>query len=142
MSDQVTLNETQRLYVIPCGKGFSCLGYDNAERERVAVLQWLGEAVPDISTGTLAHYQAYQDAMAKGAAHNRATGKRCPANLDSRLAPFEGERVEVTSPDGYKTRFIVGKSTGWMPCYLEVKTRRSSGGGAVYVPEGATIRRV
>jgi hypothetical protein len=39
-----------------------------------------------------------------------------------------------------RSRFIVGKSTGWAPIHLEIKTRRSTGGAAAYVPDGATIR--
>lgn len=63
-------------------------------------------------------------------------------NLNPRLTPFykNNERVEVTYKDGTKERFWVGKSTGWKPCYLEIKKRNSYGGGAAYLPEDATIR--
>ena len=63
-------------------------------------------------------------------------------NLDERLTPFykSGERVEVIEPDGTKNRFWVGKSTGWKPCYLEIKKRNSYGGAQAYIPEGAKIQ--
>jgi hypothetical protein len=45
------------------------------------------------------------------------------------LAHLLGHRVEVVDKFDETRRFIVGKSTGWRPCLLEVKTRRSMGGG-------------
>lgn len=39
-----------------------------------------------------------------------------------------GERVEVVYNDGEIERFYVGKSTGWRPSYLKIKTTRSLGG--------------
>jgi len=50
------------------------------------------------------------------------------SGLTSQLLGLEGWRVEVVDVDGDTRRFIVGKSTGWRPCHLEVKTRRSYGG--------------
>lgn len=137
-----SINQEQRLYVLPSGNGYSCLGFDFAEKRRVAVLEWLGEKPAPMATGTAEHFTAYEAAMSRGAAHNRATGRRCPAELDKRLAPFEGRRVEVTAPDGSRERFIVGKSMGWLPIFLEIERRDSSGGAGAYVPEGATVRAV
>ncbi len=137
-----SINTDQRLYVLPAGKGYSCLGFDFAERRRVAVLEWLGDKPAPMATGSAEHFAAYESAMARGAAHNRATGQRCPAELDKRLAPFEGRRVEVTAPGESRRRFTVGKSGGWLPVYLEIKTRRSMGGCAAYVPESATVRAI
>ncbi len=55
------------------------------------------------------------------------------SDLDARFTPYyaSGERVEVTYADGETERFYVGKSTGWKPIYLAIKTSRSHGGGAV-----------
>lgn len=78
--------------------------------------------------------------MRAGAEHAAATGTRCPAELTPALVGLEGKRVLVTYPDGTESRFYVGKSTGWMPCHLEIKRRDSWGGGAAYVPEGARVR--
>lgn len=47
------------------------------------------------------------------------------ADLIPQLKGFEGYRVEVIDDYNEKRRFIVGKSTGWKPCHLEIKTRRS-----------------
>ena len=48
--------------------------------------------------------------------------------LKSPLHPYYGQRVEVVDRYGNKRRFWVGRSTGWKPVYLEVKTTRSMGG--------------
>lgn len=63
------------------------------------------------------------------------------SDLDSRFdyAYKEKRRVEVVYNDGTKSRFWVGKSTGWKPRYLEIKTRRSIGGSSIYAPKDAKI---
>lgn len=40
-------------------------------------------------------------------------------------------RVERNT-DGIKERFYLGRSTGWIPIYLEIKTNRSTGGSALH----------
>jgi hypothetical protein len=51
-------------------------------------------------------------------------------SLSPQLKGLEGHRVQVTDTPGSASRnFIVGKSTGWVPAHLEVKTSRSFGGG-------------
>lgn len=53
------------------------------------------------------------------------------SDLTPQLVGLEGKRVEVEDiGDWHKHRFWVGRSTGWRPCHIEVKTRRSSGGCA------------
>lgn len=50
------------------------------------------------------------------------------SGLTKQLIGLEGWRVEVKTTYGETRRFIVGKSTGWRPCHLEIKTNRSMGG--------------
>lgn len=52
------------------------------------------------------------------------------SGLSPQLKDLRGWRVEVVDKYGETRRFIVGQSTGWKPCSLEVKTRRSFGGFA------------
>jgi hypothetical protein len=52
------------------------------------------------------------------------------SGLTPQLCGLAGKRVEVVTTYGETRRFIVGRSTGWRPCHLEIKTRRSSGGNA------------
>lgn len=135
-----SINREQKLYVIKCGNGYSCLGFEYAEKRRRAVLEWLGETVEPMRLGTKKHFAAHQAAMERGAMHSRLTGNRCNAELNPSLIGLEGKRVEVIDKDGNRDRFYVGKSTGWMPCHLEIKRRDSSGGCAAYVPQGAIVR--
>lgn len=135
-----SINHEQKLYVLTSGNGYSCLGFEVAERKRVAVRKWLGLDASPEEAGTPAHWRSYENAMSLGAAHYTITKDRCPADLEPALIGLEGKRVEVTAPDGTRNRFYVGKSTGWMPCHLEIKRRDSTGGGAVYLPEGSTVR--
>jgi hypothetical protein len=58
------------------------------------------------------------------------TGERSCAELSPQLIGLEGHRVEVVTMHGERRRFIVGKSTGPIPCHLEIKRRDSSGGVA------------
>ena len=51
------------------------------------------------------------------------------SGLSPQLTGWEGWRVEVVDKEGEAPRrFIVGRSTGWRPCHLEIASRRSSGG--------------
>lgn len=54
---------------------------------------------------------------------------RSDAGLSPQLVGWEGWRVEVVTTYGETRRFIVGRSTGWIPCHLEIARRDSSGGG-------------
>jgi len=50
------------------------------------------------------------------------------SDLSSQLIGLEGWRVEVVIDYGETRRFIVGRSTGWKPCHIEINNRRSLGG--------------
>lgn len=129
-----SVNVEQGLYVLPCGGGYSCLGFDVAHARAAAVAAWANLPAPDPALkGTLAGLAAYQATMAKGEAHARKTGQRCPADLTPQLVGLEGRRVEVVQ-HGETRRFNVGKSTGWFPCHLEVHNRRARGGPAAFGP--------
>ena len=41
-------------------------------------------------------------------------------------------RIERKESDGYKERFYIGRSTGWIPIYLEIKRNDSTGGTALW----------
>lgn len=63
-------------------------------------------------------------------------------NLSPQLVGLEGWRVEVTTVgDGTKWRFIVGKSTGWRPCHLEI-SRRSAHGGHMARDRYGSVRKL
>jgi hypothetical protein len=54
---------------------------------------------------------------------------RSDAGLTRDLIGLEGWRVEVVDyMTQEKRRFIVGRSSGWRPCHIELKLRTSRGG--------------
>ena len=63
------------------------------------------------------------------------------SGLNPQLTGLEGCRVEAVTLQGNTRRFIVGRSTGWRPCHIEIARRDSMGGGTA---EGkyASIRRL
>ena len=138
-----SINTEQRVYVMPCGDGFSCYGFDVLDRKARSVAAWLeteaapGDELRDArrmldaigahAVGTAEHFAACDAVMVAGAQLNARTGKRCPAELVPALIGLEGKHVECEHY-GERVRFYVGKSTGWMPGHLMIKTRRSIGG--------------
>lgn len=136
------INKGQKLYGITKGNYTSYIGFDVAERLRQAVIKWVGKDATPMRQGTKKHYNAYRNAMLLGQSHYFMTKQKCEAELTPELIGLEGKRVEVTYPDGDKSCFYVGRSTGWMPCHIEVENNNSSGGGAVYFPKGSTLRLV
>lgn len=69
--------------------------------------------------------QARWDALT----HDERERMRDNSQLSPQLLGYENCRVEVVDKWNHKRRFWVGKSTGWRPIHLEIKTRRSTGGG-------------
>ncbi len=121
----------------------SCLGHENAERRRHAVLAWLGLPCAAVPLGSDEHLQAYQKAMRLGEAHHQRTGKRCPALLTPTLIGLEKTRVAILDPKGRETRrFWVGKSTGWMPVHLSLPRINTRGGFPVDLNPGDQVRIV
>ena len=66
----------------------------------------------------------------------RDTSKLHPA-----LVPLKGYRVEGTYC-GKRQRFIVGQSTGWVPCTLGMRSTRANGSSDVLTAENFTLTRV
>lgn len=69
------------------------------------------------------------------------TAARDDGGLTPQLRGLEGWRVEVTTTYGEVRRFIVGRSTGWRPCHLEI-TRRNASGGSPAERTYASVRRL
>jgi hypothetical protein len=134
----VTINKAHELYVIPCGNGYSCLGFDVVIDKIHKLIKWLEKynvtyAVSDIERGTIATYELYQRILATAKETTEAFKVRCDIDLCPQLIGLEGKRVEVKEGNE-KRRFWVGKSTGWMPIHLEIKRRSSLGGMGILGP--------
>lgn len=141
-----SINTEQGLYVMPCGSGFSCHGFDVLDRKARSVAEWMERkaaagdatraaialrvAISASVPGTAEHFAACAAVMDAGRAFNAQTGERCPAELVPALIGLEGKRVECEHY-GERVRFWVGRSTGWMPAHLMIKTRRNPGGEAL-----------
>lgn len=153
-----SINAAQRLYVIESGPGFSCYGFDVLDRKARTVAAWIsregfqprindiydfkrvahfGDNLPAL--GTAEHFAACDAMLSRGAEFAAQTGKRCPAELVPAFIGREGERVECDYY-GERVRFYIGKSTGWMPAHLRIRTRRSSGGEALSASAISNIR--
>jgi hypothetical protein len=132
--DKVTKAAHGDLFCIPAGKGFTCLGFDVCRERTARVAAWLQrpDLAPKARRGSLRSFGEYARAMRIAATYCGVTGTRCEVELSPQLVGLEGKRVEVvdTWEGATPRRFIVGKSTGWCPCHLEIATRRSMSGGA------------
>ena len=129
-SKEITVNNEQRLYVIPCDGGYSCHGFDVVERLISSYAQESGLPLPVGQAGTPERYAQYLQLCRDMYEIHEKTGKRFNCELVPEFIGREGERVEVETLDGEKYRFYIGKSTGHIPIHLEIKRRDSTGGGA------------
>lgn len=134
-----SINTEQKLYIISYGDRFTCYGFDVLDRKARAVAQWSKVIPPLAEPGTLNHFEECARIMDYGTKYATETGTRCNAELTPQLIGLEGRRVEVVDCYGERRRFKVGKSTGWMPCHLELANSRSISGGPV---TGAPFRSV
>jgi len=146
----IRINREQKLYVIPCGDGYTCLGFDVCERKTKALHKELLKVYSTYKDtvlakqvtrkGTYKAYFHYRELVELAGSINKTNGHRFTCELEPRLMGLEGKRVEVTSKDGEKRRFIVGKSTGFIPIHLEIARKTSSGGPGVTLFDTDTIR--
>lgn len=127
----VTVNKDQGLYVIPERGGYSCLGFEVCYNRTIKLADEMGIRVNLKRKGTKKAYQVYQKLVKIARQRNAATGWRSESELTPELIGKEGQRVEVVTSYGEKMRFIVGKSTGFIPCHLMIMRSNSHGGGAV-----------
>jgi hypothetical protein len=144
---RIAINRALRVYVIPTKHGrrdgFTCLGFSVAFDKATRVARWLTDRGVEVefpseaSIGRVRGYREYTAVVLAARKHFRSSGERCPAELINELVGLEGSRVEVIDSEGNKRRFWVGKSTGWIPCHIELARRDSSGGFPVY---GAPFR--
>lgn len=139
--DLKSINTEQGLYVIAAGDGYSCYGFDVLDRKARAVAAWSKVVPPSAEPGTRGHFEQCNAILDHGAKYAAKTGTRCDAELTPQLVGLEGKRVEVVDCYDEKRRFRVGKSTGWMPCHLELGGR-SNGGPAVSGTPFKSIRRI
>lgn len=148
----VTVNQDQRLFVIPCGEGFSCLGFDVCynrllqlatklyEKFRISVLD---EKILDTEIGTLKQYEQYQKAVRNIGARNLGTffNNNTPKKVQRLLEDYRRSESKIrivlgdpeTGRDWMEENDVlgrVGRSTGSMKVPLLIADGEC-GGGAI-----------
>jgi hypothetical protein len=122
------------LYIIPARKGFSTLGFDRLMQLGNALAaeldRWDLTPLP-AERGTMQAYEKYAALVEVARQRHVATGFRSRVGLTPQLVGLEGKRVEIVDSYGERRRFQVGRSTGWVPCHLEISRRNATGGPAV-----------
>jgi len=142
MGQTVKVNRAQRLYVMPSGAGFSCWGFDVLKRRSKALAAELGMPYTAHRAGSKAAFAQHEALTAMAAQRNGASGWRSSIDLTPQLVGLEGKRVEVVDSDGARRRFTVGKSTGWIPCHLQIARANCHGGPAVMGAPFKSVRVV
>lgn len=140
----VTINRAQELYLIPAGRGFTTLGFDECLDRIAKYAQSLGLDVDPCNAerGSMAAYQYYQSLSEAIKIRWEKTGEVCNAYLTPQLIEMEGKRVEVVDCNGITRRFWVGRSTGWVPCHIALSRISQHGGPAVWGDPFQSIRIV
>jgi hypothetical protein len=126
----VGIDPQTKLYIIKHAEGMSTLGwYVCKDRtERMALNLGMTDFTAP-ATGTREAYDMMLTLQEALKLKFERTGEKACYDLSPQLLGIEGHRVEVVDHEGEAPRrFIVGKSTGWAPCHLEIKTTRSTGG--------------
>jgi len=131
----VTLNAEQRLYVIPCGDGYSCLGFDNARGHADQIATRLKQPLLGFAPGdhgSLAGYAKYQAAID---AWGRSPLTR-QTYFDPGTDPTAARALETCRRDGRKVRLVQGE-TATGRCWLDehdVVGRIGRSAGTLKVP--------
>jgi len=107
--------------------------------KRLAIELNMPVPVPPAENELMALYGYYTDLQEIARKKNAETGWRSSAWLNPSLIGLEGHRVEV-SDGGKPYRFNVGKSTGFMPCHLQIHSSRSLSGMAVSYKPFKSVR--
>lgn len=127
----ITINKKEKLFVIQDEKYTSCLGFDVLERRFTKLAEEIGYKPVSKTPGTLKRYNEYHSLLDFCRKKHEETGWRSQSELIPEFIGREGQRVEVVTSWGETFRYYIGKSTGFIPCHLEVKRKDSSGGGSV-----------
>lgn len=120
------------LYVITTypGGGVSTYGWDHVLEQVERLTLGFGETdVPSLARGSREALDTMLALMERARVEFEETGEPNVGNLTPGLSGLEGWRVEVIDEaDDEPRRFIVGRSTGWIPVHLELHNTRSRGG--------------
>lgn len=153
------MNTKQRLYVMPCGDGVSCLGFDNAHAGAVQAATITGrpELNPPKRRGTVRAFRAYKAAQSALIAFYREHPDRThfdpgtPYEVTRALesARSSGQRVRIWCGDTktgrawaeeYDVTGTIGRSMGPLKSPLLLPLASSHGGAAILTACVVAIR--
>lgn len=118
----IKINKEEKLYVLSTdGKYFSCLGFELVMKRAKALSEEINEKFKIQRPGTKKAYKELCRLTEIARRKNKATGWRSQSELYKPFINNEGKRVEVEYTWGEKEKFIIGKSTGWIPCHIMLK---------------------
>lgn len=126
----VGIDPQSQMYVIKHGDAITTLGWEVvADRIERMALNLVFEDFKVPASGTREAYDTMMNLQLALKQRYERTGEKAIYDLTPDLLGLEGHRVEVVDHEGDQPRrFIVGRSTGWAPIHLEIKTTRSTGG--------------
>lgn len=113
----VTLNAEQRLYVIPCGDGYTCLGFDNARGHADQIAARLDRPELAFAAGDHGSLDGYAKYLAAIDAWARSPLTR-QTYFDPGTDPKATRALESCRRDGRKVRLVLG-DTGTGRCWLD-----------------------
>lgn len=136
MERNVTINHDHELYVIEKEHGTTSLGFDVClDRIERYMTELTGRGkLPErymdydaklLGRGTMLAYDTYQNLLDVLRTVVEEQGEQAVSELSPQLTGLEDHRVQVVDKHGETRRFVVGMSTGWLPCHLEIKRRDS-----------------
>ncbi len=145
-TQNVTLNNEQKFFVINFGNGYTCRGFDNLFAELTQLAQALGMPTPKSEQiGTIDQYNQYQEAIkelrVRGGFKDTWFSPNTPLAVQSVLEKARKHdtviRVYLGDTDSGRcwneendVIGTVGRSTGLMKCPLLI-AKGDSGGGAI-----------
>lgn len=132
MLKRIKVDRRLKLFIIHGETSTFTLGFQECARITEALAGELGvdAMLEGMKIGTRRYGELYCALLAVAKRKNEEEGWRSFSGLSPQLSGLEGVRVEVVSLSGEKRRFIVGKSTGYIPCHIERARSNSSGGPA------------
>lgn len=87
-----TINQDQRLFVIPCGNdGFTCLGFDVCHKRSLAMAKELNLTLIYNEVGTMDAYRQYEELIDRLQRLNAETGFFSQTELNPKLIGLEGK---------------------------------------------------
>lgn len=126
------VNKEQKLYVIESGNGYSCWRFKVLfNKVNRLALEYNRVDLSVKYLGTKKVYTNYLKLLKIAEKRFKTENYKSKSDLIPEFIGKEGKRVEVVTSYNEKQRYIIGKSSGFIPCHLEIKKRNSIGGGSV-----------